>query len=251
MTTKRAKSLPRPRAYVVVWFRDESDAIQFVAARETAVFERALPRVWSSSNRAAARAILRSADSDPLLDAEGKNAALKIGRNLSGILMIGRAALSGGALDSRESPHSAALRELAEECRIDARRDDLVPLPALPAHPELTFFALDLTARRDWLREHVRSFVPTSDKRSLSIVSPAVFLQLLAAPDDDDRAFIRREMARVSRVLCDALSADSDAPLDSDAVARFADELYHFQVSRQLPTNVAVVEAFIKSHQQD
>jgi ADP-ribose pyrophosphatase YjhB (NUDIX family) len=241
------------RAYVVVWFRDESSGETMVLnGRETAIYEAAFARVAADRHRHAAMYdVVRKGQL--LLVADGANHRLGLGRNFSGLLMIGRSALSGGRVDAGETAEEGAVRELLEECSVQASPQDLRPLFVDDASNS-SFFTLDLRtvvppdeSVPEWAGRHVAGFVPTSDKRCLEVVSPQEMAALVAATDAADRTYIAEQMTGLAERFCAMLSASLARPaIPAAAVAKLASDLTAFQVGRVLPTNVDALNRFIE-----
>ncbi len=128
-----ARSSQRPQAaYVIVHFNAPNGQRQVLLGKEAVISPKALSIFKSHLRRAGKNQETKTQFKEifDLIVSEqitAVNGALQLqhkqpwapGRNLSGILLIGRAALAGGHIERNESAKNAALRELIEEYGID------------------------------------------------------------------------------------------------------------------------------------
>ncbi len=224
------------RAYVIVWWRDESSGeVLCLSGRENAVHQRALAQLLATA-----------APPGIEIDENGADRSKGVGKNLSGVLLIGRTALPGGRVDRGETFEEAAVRELSEEFGMSVDLTELEPLgdgtPVRIDSSDIRFFALNLAGvfpfpanTTQAANIFVAAFKPNSDKRSIEVVPLAQLPKLLERPDAADIAFLEQEMAKLATAL---------EPGSVVAADHLADSLCAFQKSRPLAHQVDAVTQF-------
>lgn len=233
---KQNQNAQKPtHAYVIPYFKKDGE-IFVLSGRERAVFEQAAKEIRPQNP---AKLITLLNNKKRILNDSGQNTAHNIHRNFSGVLLAGRTALPGGRIEKGESAQTAAAREFTEEFGFaGVTPQHLTPFKKYPldSRRHEAYFLLNLdTAKIDpeTIIHHFRQN-PTTEKRLLEILSPEALVEKLNAPDDSDKDFIRQEMIRFAAVFCRKLEALSSEkiPVSQEAEAKFAQDLYEYQIQR-------------------
>lgn len=222
------------RAYVIAYFLHKGKMF-CMSGRENCIHSKALRE-------------LRERDVKGIkIDEKGADPSNQVGKNLGGVLLIGRTALPGGRVDKSESFADAAIRELAEEFAFDKDKLNSAWLEVIDEHPivfegsECRFYAMNLACLwpKDTNKEaelHCSWFDGTADdKRGLEIVEIDTLAEKLASADASDIAFIQDEMELLAKML---------EPDSEEAQQKLADSLVHFQLGRSLQHQVDAVLRF-------
>lgn len=252
-------------AYTIVYFKTKN-GIQILSGRESALSQKGLNALkkhlgtLSPDQLTALHNLIEN--QQPLLDEQGASPNFKIGRNLTGAMLIGRTALAGGGYDRKldSTIFDTALRELKEEIqltnvtaaqltalcnkRVDAKRCEqyyLLDLATINANPE------------KFAQQCVSKFRATNnrnnEKRDLEIIPLEQYGDMLATPDNQDRAHITESMKTLAKVFCDTLSRLANQPISAAARQNLAQELTTYQLARPLAGHVEAVAKFLQQQQ--
>ena len=217
------------RAYVALVDNSKNRCI-VINGREVAVHQRALEETVESPSK------LRALASDL---AKARYRDWTKNKTVNGILLIGRSAFAGGRMERGESAKDAAIREVAEEMRVQLTHDDLMPLSSFE---DKVFFIAYLDPK---LAE--QPFLETVEKRSAEYVSPAKLIELVERPDDADRAYIGEEMKKLANLLAARIAElPYQIALSEEKVAEFAADMLEWQLNREQPAHVAAARALLE-----
>lgn len=257
---KENQVLKATHAYVIVYFKDPNNQQYMVLnGREQALHFRAINQLKRNLSNEDKRILVSKIQSKQVLlsQVDGSMKACHIGRNCSGVLMIGRSALPGGGRDRTDNTITqTAIRELGEEfllTEFDESLLEIICINKVNSKRTEIYYGLDLGQLTQsphlYAQQHISTFAktrkPYTEKRTLEILPLAQLANQLKHADDVDKAYMLDNMTSFAHQLCNWLQAQCKTKIDKDCREKLAVDLTEYQIGRELNGHVTAVEALI------